>query len=102
MTKFWKRSVTLMVLIILILVAMRIPVIGMVAFLPSLFVISIPGFLLAPFVGSSVIDIQEFGAVPKNVFGWSLIVFFWILASMGISALSLFVQKRFGRGKSDG
>lgn len=102
MTKFWKRSVILMVLILSVPVAVRIPIIGMIAFIPALFVISIPGFLFAPLVGSSVIDIQEFGAVPKNLFGWSLIVVFWVVASMAISALSISVQQRLSRSKSDG
>ena len=55
----------------------RVPVIGILAFIPSLFWISIPGIPLA-LIGLPFFDVAEFGAVPKGAIGWSLIVTFWI------------------------
>lgn len=55
----------------------RVPVIGMLAFIPSLFWTSIPGIPLAV-MGLPFFQVEEFGAVPKGVIGWSLIVAFWI------------------------
>jgi len=54
----------------------RVPVIGMLAFIPSLFWVNIPGIPLA-LIGLPFFAIAEFGAVPKGVIGWSLIVAFW-------------------------
>jgi len=54
----------------------RVPVIGMLAFIPSLLWINIPGIPLAT-IGLPFFTVAEFGAVPNGVIGWSLIVTFW-------------------------
>ena len=67
----------------------RVPVIGMLAFIPSLFWISIPGIPLA-LIGLPFFEVAEFGAVPKGAIGWSLIVTFWI----GIAFLLVLMLKK--------
>jgi len=67
----------------------RVPVIGMLAFIPSLFWISIPGIPLA-LIGLPFFAVAEFGAVPKGAIGWSLIVTFWI----GIAFLVVLMLKK--------
>ncbi len=58
----------------------RIPIVGIFAFLPSLFWVNIPGLLLEQ-IGVPFFDVQEFGAIPKGPFGWLLIITFWLVVA---------------------
>ena len=67
-------------------ILIRIPLLGgIIFFLPLLFWINIPGFLLAILIGQPHYDIQEFGVVPQTLLAWFLIATFWILLSVGLT-----------------
>ncbi|MBU0729406.1 MAG: hypothetical protein KKE17_01785 [Proteobacteria bacterium] len=65
--------------------------------LPYLLWVNIPGIPLAhlkfPFY-----ELHEFGAVPQNLIGWSLIVIFWIfvagLLTIAINIAKYYLQKK--------
>ena len=62
----------------------------LLCFLPYLFWINIPALWLglAKLIGKPHYDIQEFGAMPLTVFSWILIVLFWVLVAVGLTALT--------------
>src|SRR3989304_8014471 len=78
----------------------RVPVIGMLAFIPSLFWISIPGIPLA-LIGLPFFAVAEFGAVPKGAIGWSLIGTFLVGIAFFLGFLFKKMKKRMrGWGQS--
>ena len=77
-------------LLYLLGIALQLPLIAILGFLPALFWINIPAVLaelaLAP-VGISAYEFREFGALPEGLIGWGMIVLFWISAAFLLSTL---------------
>lgn len=77
---FNRKDLKLLILLIVIFnappILVRVPIIGIIMFIPMLFWISIPGIPMG-LIGFPFYDIKEFGAIPKGFIGWALIVLFW-------------------------
>jgi hypothetical protein len=75
----------------------------MLCFIPALFWINIPALWLglAKLIGKPHYDIQEFGAVPKSLLAWTLIVVFWLLVAAVLTAATTFVRRRFYREREE-
>ena len=71
-------SITLLLNLSPLFIFIPINKLKLLAFIPYLFWINIPGIPLAR-LGVPFYEIHEFGAVPQNPAGWALIVIFWIL-----------------------
>lgn len=65
----------------------------MLAFIPALFWVSIPGVPLA-LAGLPFYEIKEFGAIPNGGIGWLLIVAFWLVVAF---CLTLALKRRRAR-----
>lgn len=67
-------------------ILVRVPLIGILMFIPMLFWISIPGIPLA-LLGLPYFEIKEFGAIPHGIMGWGLVVLFWCLMACGLTLI---------------
>ena len=77
-----------------IMVHSGIPPLMIFGFLPALFWVNVPGMPLAIIIGQPHFDIQEFGAMPKDTFSWTLIIIFWILVPYGATLIMRKLRKR--------
>ena len=67
-------------------ILVRVPFIGILMFIPMLFWISIPGIPLG-LLGLPYFEIKEFGAIPRGIMGWGLVVLFWCLMACGLTLI---------------
>jgi len=61
---------------------------GPLAFIPALYWINIPGMPLARIWGLPHFKMGEFGALPQDVFAWTLITLFWILVAVCLALIT--------------
>ncbi len=82
LSKLNPKDIKLLLALIMIFnsppILVRIPIMGILMFIPLLFWISIPGIPMG-LIGVPFYEIKEFGAIPKGFIGWALIVLFWSL-----------------------
>jgi hypothetical protein len=73
-------------------------------FLPYLFWINIPGLWLglAKAIGQPHYDIEAFGALPQTPLAWGLILIFWIVVAVAITALTIRFPKLIYYKRKDG
>ena len=67
-----------------------IPGIGLLAMVPFLFWVNIPGMPLAE-LGVPYYEMGEFGTMPRGPVGWGLIILFWVLVAL---VSSMVVKRR--------
>jgi len=80
-------------------ILMCIPPLALLWFPALLFWINIPalGLGLAEVIGKPDYDIQEFGAMPKTVLAWTLIVVFWLLVAAVLTVATACVRWLLGQ-----
>ena len=78
-----------------------LPPVRLLCFLPFLFWINIPALWLglAKLIGLRHYDIKEFGAMPKTVFAWVLIVVFWLLVAAALTAATAYFRRSIRSGR---
>lgn len=69
------------------------------AFIQSMFLINIPGFPLAHAFGPPHFRIEEFGTLPQDATAYGLILLFWVLVAVGLTAITESVIRAFRRPK---
>jgi hypothetical protein len=77
-----------------------VPPLRLVAFVPLLFWINIPGLFLATLLGPPMFKVEEFGALPSGPIAWGLLALFWVLVAVLFTLVNNPINRLLQRKKA--
>ena len=75
-------------------VLMLAPPFSLLAFLPYLLWLNVPGLLFRHLLGHGHFRVEEFGVIPTGILEWGLIALFWITAALAAAVTSMALTRK--------